>query len=420
MTRTGKVGVGFIGAGMISEQYLTNLTRFPDVEVVRIGDIDTDRAAASAAKWGVAASGTGDDVLADPDVEIVVNLTLPATHVEVSTAALRAGKHVWSEKPIGVDRESAAGLVALAESLGLGLGIAPDTVLGSGWQTAKRAIEAGAIGTPLTAVTSFQWQGPDVFHPNASFLYAKGAGPLFDMGPYYFTALVHLLGPIASVVATGSRSRDTRQLVVGPNAGQEFPVEVPTHLSVLTSFEQGGNAQSLLSFDTPLFRHGVFEVNGTEGTIVLPDPNTFGGGTRSASHDRWVQMSRSRSSRSGRPSSTRSPPRAAASACSTWRGRSVAEARTSRRARSGTTSSTRWSRWRSPSSAVRSSTSSRPSLRSRPCRRTSTPSLPRSTRWPPGSDDRGGPRRRFLHDAPAACRPCRWGEALLTSAARGT
>ncbi|MDT0212187.1 MULTISPECIES: Gfo/Idh/MocA family oxidoreductase [unclassified Curtobacterium] len=278
MTRTGRVGVGFIGAGMISEQYLTNLTTFPDVEVVRIGDIDTERAAASAAKWGIPASGTGDEVLTDPDVEIVVNLTLPATHVEVSTAALRAGKHVWSEKPIGVDRESAAGLVALADELGLRLGIAPDTVLGTGWQTAKRAIEAGAIGTPLTAVTSFQWQGPDVFHPNASFLYAKGAGPLFDMGPYYFTALVHLLGPVASVVATGSRSRGTRQLVVGPNAGQEFPVEVPTHLSVLTSFEQGGNAQSLLSFDTPLFRHGVFEVNGTEGTIVLPDPNTFGGG----------------------------------------------------------------------------------------------------------------------------------------------
>ncbi len=278
MTRTGRVGIGFIGAGMISEQYLTNLTTFPDVEVVRIGDIDTERAAASAAKWGIPASGTGDEVLTDPDVEIVVNLTLPATHVEVSTSALRAGKHVWSEKPIGVDRESAAGLVALADELGLRLGIAPDTVLGTGWQTAKRAIEAGAIGTPLTAVTSFQWQGPDVFHPNASFLYAKGAGPLFDMGPYYFTALVHLLGPVASVVATGSRSRDTRQLVVGPNAGQDFPVEVPTHLSVLTSFEQGGNAQSLLSFDTPLFRHGVFEVNGTEGTIVLPDPNTFGGG----------------------------------------------------------------------------------------------------------------------------------------------
>ena len=278
MARTGRVGVGIVGAGMISEQYLENLTRFPDVEVVAIGDIDTERAAASAATWGVARSGTADDVLADDDVEIVVNLTIPAAHVGVSTAALRAGKSVWSEKPIGIDRESASGLVSLAASSGLLLGIAPDTVLGPGWQAAKRAVEAGAIGTPLTAVTSFQWQGPDIIHPAADFLYAEGAGPLFDMGPYYFTALVHLLGPIASVVATGTKARDTRQIVVGPRAGEEFPVEVPTHLSVLTSFEQGGAAQSLLSFDTPLFRHGVFEVNGTEGTIVLPDPNTFGGG----------------------------------------------------------------------------------------------------------------------------------------------
>ncbi|WP_368076202.1 Gfo/Idh/MocA family protein [Curtobacterium sp. Csp2] len=375
MTRTGRVGVGFIGAGMISEQYLTNLTTFPDVEVVRIGDIDTARAAESAAKWGVPASGTGEDVLADPDVEIVVNLTLPATHVEVSTAALRAGKHVWSEKPIGVDRESAAGLVALADELGLRLGIAPDTVLGTGWQTAKRAIEAGVIGTPLTAVTSMQWQGPDVFHPNASFLYAKGAGPLFDIGPYYFTALVHLLGPVESVVATGSRSRETRQLVVGPNAGQEFPVEVPTHVSVLTSFEQGGNAQSLLSFDTPLFRHGVFEVNGTEGTIVLPDPNTFGGGhpiriARPLGKD--VSTSRSRSSRTGRRSPTRSRRSVAASACSTWPARSAVAARTSPPARSGTTSSTRWSPSRSRSPAARSSRSRRPSRRSRRCPRAST------------------------------------------------
>ncbi len=278
MSHSGKVGVGFIGAGMISEQYLSNLTTFPDVEVVAIGDIDTERAAAAAAKWGVARSGDAASVLADDDVEIVVNLTLPATHVEVSMQALEAGKHVWSEKPIGVDRVSAARLVARAAELGLKLGIAPDTVLGPGWQAAKRAIESGVIGTPLTAVTSMQWQGPDFVHPNAGFLYAKGAGPLFDIGPYYFTALVHLLGPIASVVATGTRSKDTRELVVGPNAGESFPVEVPTHVSVLTSFEQGGQGQSLLSFDTPLFRHGVFEVNGTEGTIVLPDPNMFGGG----------------------------------------------------------------------------------------------------------------------------------------------
>jgi predicted dehydrogenase len=277
MSRTGKVGIGIVGAGMISEQYLENLTTFPDVEVVAIGDIDTERAAASAAKWGVERSGTADDVLADDDVEIVINLTIPAAHVPVSSAAIEAGKHVWSEKPIGIDRESARGLVELAKANDRLLGIAPDTVLGPGWQTAKRAIEAGVIGTPLTAVTSMQWQGPDWFHPAPEFLFAKGGGPLFDMGPYYFTALVHLLGPIAAVAATGSIAYPTRSIHAGPRAGTEFPVEVPTHLSVLTSFEQGGNGQSLLSYDTPPFRHGVFEINGTEGTIVLPDPNTFGG-----------------------------------------------------------------------------------------------------------------------------------------------
>jgi len=278
VSRTGRVGVGFIGAGMISEQYLTHLTRFPDVEVVFISDIDVARAAAQAERFAVPRSGTVAELLADADVEVVVNLTLPATHVEVSTAALLAGKHVWTEKPIGLTRESAQGLVDLARESGLLLGVAPDTVLGSGWQAAKRAIEAGVIGTPLTATTTMQYQGPDVFHPNASFLFAEGAGPLFDMGPYYVTALVHLLGPVARVAAMGTRSQETRRLLVGPNAGQEFPVAVPTHLSVLASFERGGQAQSLLSFDTPLMRQGFFEVNGTEGTMVLPDPNTFGGG----------------------------------------------------------------------------------------------------------------------------------------------
>ena len=278
MSRTGRVGVGFIGAGMISEQYLTHLTRFPDVEVVFISDIDVARAAAQAERFAVPRSGTVAELLADADVEVVVNLTLPATHVEVSTAALLAGKHVWTEKPIGLTRESAQGLVDLARESGLLLGVAPDTVLGSGWQAAKRAIEAGVIGTPLTATTTMQYQGPDVFHPNASFLFAEGAGPLFDMGPYYVTALVHLLGPVARVAAMGTRAHETRRLLVGPNAGQEFPVAVPTHLSVLASFERGGQAQSLLSFDTPLMRQGFFEVNGTEGTMVLPDPNTFGGG----------------------------------------------------------------------------------------------------------------------------------------------
>ncbi len=238
------------------------------------------------------------------------------------------------------------------------------------------------------------------------------------MGPYYFTALVHLLGPIASVVATGSRSRDTRQLVVGPNAGQEFPVEVPTHLSVLTSFEQGGNAQSLLSFDTravPPRRRLRGERH--EGTIVLPDPKHLRRGApdphRTTAGCRCLVPVRAGVGDRPRRGAHRGPRprRARHGAGDPWRrlAHRDGRGRVPRPRHDGRGGGVR----RAPCVP---STSSRPSLRSRPCRRTSTPSLPRSTRWPPGSDDRGGPRRRFLHDAPAACRPCRLGEALLTSA----
>jgi predicted dehydrogenase len=279
MSRTGRVGVGLIGAGMISDQYLTNLSAYPDIEVVAVGDMNTERAAGQAAKYGVAKWGDAASILADDDVEIVINLTIPAAHVEVSTAALEAGKHVWSEKPIGIDRAAAKRLVELADERELLLGIAPDTVLGPGWQTAKRAIQAGVIGTPLTATTAFQSQGPDWFHPDPEFLFAKGAGPLFDMGPYYLSALVHLLGPLTQVVAVGTKAYETRSIRTGPRAGTMFPVEVPTHLTVVSRLAGGAAASSLMSTDTALFRHGVFEINGTEGTLVLGDPNYFGGGS---------------------------------------------------------------------------------------------------------------------------------------------
>jgi predicted dehydrogenase len=279
MANSGPVGVGLIGAGMISDQYLTNLTQYPDVKVVTVGDLDTDRAAAQATKYGVGQSGNVASVLDNDEVEIVVNLTIPAAHVEVSTAALNAGKHVWSEKPIGIERDSAKGLVELAAERGLLLGVAPDTVLGPGWQTAKRAIQAGAIGKPLSAVTSFQSQGPDWFHPGPEFLFAKGAGPLFDMGPYYLSALVHLIGPVSQVIAVGTKAHEIRTIRTGPRAGTEFPVEVPTHISVISTLAGDVSASSLMSTDTPLYRHGVFEINGTEGTLVLGDPNYFGGKT---------------------------------------------------------------------------------------------------------------------------------------------
>lgn len=271
------VGIGIIGVGVISDTYLQNLTSFPDTEVLIVGDLLLDRAQAQAEKYGVPAFGSAEDVLAHPGVDLVVNLTIPAVHIEVSRAAIAAGKHVWTEKPLGLDRAGAAELLREVEAAGLRVGSAPDTLLGPGFQAARRAIESGVIGRPLFAQTTFQTQGPDLWHPSPAFLFAEGAGPLLDMGPYYFSALVSLLGPVDHVAAVGSKAREEREIHTGPNAGTTFPVEVPSTIQIVTAFEAGAQAQSLLSFDSALERHGVVEIHGTEGTIVLPDPNAFTG-----------------------------------------------------------------------------------------------------------------------------------------------
>ncbi|MBN9178156.1 MAG: Gfo/Idh/MocA family oxidoreductase [Microbacterium sp.] len=269
--------VGIIGLGVISQTYLENLTSFPDVAVVAVGDLIPERAKAKAEEFGIASWGTAADVLAHPDVDLVVNLTIPAVHVEVSRAAVEAGKHVWTEKPIGLDRESTRELLALAAEKGVRIGSAPDTLLGPGFQTAKRAIADGVIGTPLFVQTIFQTQGPDAWHPEPAFLFAEGAGPLLDMGPYYFSALVSLLGPIEAVAARGSRPQLERTIRTGPRAGETFPVEVPSTVQVLTSFAGGQHGTHLLSFDSALERAGVVEIHGSEGSIVIPDPNMFSG-----------------------------------------------------------------------------------------------------------------------------------------------
>jgi predicted dehydrogenase len=277
--QSGPLGVGIIGAGVISQTYLQNLTSFPDVRVVAIGDLLPERARAKAEEHGVAAWGSADDVLGNPEVDLVVNLTIPEAHVAVSSRAVAAGKHVWTEKPLGLDRESTAALLRDADAAGVRVGSAPDTILGPGFQTAKRAIADGVIGTPLFVQTAFQTQGPDLWHPEPAFLFANGAGPLLDMGPYYFSALVSLLGPVAGVAARGSRWRTERHIYTGPRAGETFPVEVPSTVQVLSSFEGGQHGTHLLSFDSALERHGVVEIHGSEGTMVLPDPNQFEGRT---------------------------------------------------------------------------------------------------------------------------------------------
>ncbi len=272
----GTVGVGVIGAGVISAQYLGNLTAFPDLDVRCVADLDQDRARSRAQEFGVPGAGSVAELLADDGIEVVVNLTVPQVHVEVALQVLAAGKHVWSEKPFALDRASGQQLLAAAHAAGLRVATAPDTFLGAGLQTARRLLESGRIGTPLTALTLLQGPGPDAWHPDPAFLFAEGAGPLFDLGPYYLTALVQLFGPLSRVSAQASRARTTRTVGSGPRAGQVFPVEVPTHVAALYEFESGRSAQSLFSVDSAL-RRTQFEVTGTDGTLVVPDPNTFTG-----------------------------------------------------------------------------------------------------------------------------------------------
>ena len=269
--------VGVIGAGVISEQYLENLTKAPSVLIEMIADLDPTRSEQRARQYGVPTFGTPEELLAREDIELVVNLTIPKAHEEVTIAALKAGKHVWSEKPLALDKASAARIRHQALESGREVCCAPDTFLGPGIQTGLRLVKEGRIGKVTGATTAFEVSGPESWHPNPDFLYAKGGGPIFDMGPYYLTALVCALGSISRVVARSSQARDFRVIGSGPRAGEKFPVEVPTNVIALIDFAGGQIAQSSFSFDCARPRAGVVEIHGTEGTLVLPDPNSHDG-----------------------------------------------------------------------------------------------------------------------------------------------
>jgi predicted dehydrogenase len=276
---SGKVGVGIIGAGVISRQYLDNLTTFPDLEVRFIADIALDRAQEQAEKYGVAAHGTVEELLARDDIEIVVNLTIPAAHVEVGLQILESGKHVWAEKPFALDRESGQRLLDAAAAKGLRVASAPDTVLGRGIQTSLGAIDAGAIGTPVTARAVFRSSGPEPWHPNPDFYYQPGGGPLLDMGPYYLTSLVQALGPVVRVQGTTTRARTERVIGSGPREGTVLPVQVGTQYAGLLEFASGASAQVEFSFDSAFPYTPILEVLGDQGSMILPDPNQFEGDT---------------------------------------------------------------------------------------------------------------------------------------------
>jgi predicted dehydrogenase len=276
MSPSGPVGVGVVGAGVISTQYLRNLTAFPDLDVRFVADLDTGRAREQAEAFGVPGHGGTDALLADDGIEIVVNLTVPAAHVDVALRAVAAGRHVWNEKPIALDRKSGRELLDAARAAGVRVASAPDTFLGPGIQTSLRLLRSGAIGAPQSALTLMQTPGPESWHANPDFLFQDGAGPLFDIGPYYLTTLVQLLGPVARVNAVTAQARAVRTIGSGPRAGERFDVTVPTHVSAIYVFAGGTSAQSVFSFDSAL-RRRQFEVTGVDGTLEVPDPNTFAG-----------------------------------------------------------------------------------------------------------------------------------------------
>lgn len=275
-----KIKVGIIGTGNISGIYFQNGSKFDSMEVVACADLDVERAKAKAVEHGIRGCSV-DELLADPAIQMVINLTIPQAHASVCLQALEAGKHVYVEKPLAVTREEGLQVLELARRKGLLVGSAPDTFLGGGIQTSVKLVEDGWIGTPIGATAFMLSGGHETWHPAPEFYYQQGGGPMFDMGPYYLTALVALLGPIARVTGSTRISYPERTITSQPKFGQKVKVETPTHIAGIMDFVSGPIGTLLTSFDvkgqSTLPR---IEVYGSQGTLIVPDPNTFGGPVR--------------------------------------------------------------------------------------------------------------------------------------------
>ncbi len=267
--------VALLGAGNIAAQYLASLPKLPNLVLVAIADMDEARAAQVAAEQRVRAVHP-DELAGADDVEAVINITPPAAHAPTTTALLNAGKHVYQEKPFALTLAEAEAMTSLAAERGLRLGTAPDTVLGTGIQTSRALIDEGAIGTPVGAAAHMLCPGHEGWHPNPGFYYAAGGGPLLDMGVYYLTALVTLLGPIQTVSGFGSRLRGERLVPEGaPRAGERLPVEVDTHVAGVLHHASGAISTLTMSFDVAASALPPIELWGIDGTIAVPDPNRF-------------------------------------------------------------------------------------------------------------------------------------------------
>lgn len=274
-----KLKVGIIGLGKISGIYLENLTKVfsHKVELVGVVDLLSERSASVAEQYKVKQYADVEALLGDPAIDLVLNLTTPQSHFALCKQALEAGKHVYVEKPLSLNVEQASALVELAQKKQLRLGCAPDTFLGAGIQTCRKLIDDGWIGRPVAASAFMMNHGHESWHPDPAFYYQVGGGPLFDMGPYYITAMVNLLGPVDSVTGYAQKSFETRTVSSEPKKGEVIDVEVATHIAGALHFESGAVATLVTSFD--IWHHSMprLEIYGTEGSLQVPDPNTFGG-----------------------------------------------------------------------------------------------------------------------------------------------
>ena len=287
----GALNVGVVGVGVISNQYFAEFPRLPNLRLAAVADLDVARAASVAGTQGTRALSV-DALLVDPDIDVVLNLTIPAAHAEIALRALDGGKHVYGEKPLALTTTDAAGVLARAADMRLRIGSAPDTVLGTGIQTSRFVLDSGRIGTPVGASVHWTAPGHELWHPAPAFYYQPGGGPLFDMGPYYLTSLVTFFGPVLRVSGAVSRSDRERTIATGPNAGAVIPVDVDTHVTALLEHANGVISTVTVSFEVWATRAPFFEVYGTEGTLQVPDPNLFSDtvSVATAANREWVEL----------------------------------------------------------------------------------------------------------------------------------
>jgi len=269
--------IGIVGCGNISGIYLEVSRSFEDIEVVACSDIIPERAKERAQKYNVPKACTVEDLLSDREIEIVLNLTPPIAHAEIAIKALNVGKSIYNEKPLAITREEGEGILRQAKEKGVRVGCAPDTFLGGGMQTCRKLIDDGWIGEPIAATAFVMGHGPERWHPDPEFFYKLGAGPIFDMGPYYLTALVSLIGPIHRVTALSKITFPERTITSKPKYGTRIKVEVPTYVTGLMEFANRVIGTIITSNDVWGARLPRIEIYGTEGSLGVPDPNNFGG-----------------------------------------------------------------------------------------------------------------------------------------------